>query len=72
MGANLTPKKTLLLINSAICEDTLKTMNSSCVYIKYTSKSWVQTYGSFLEYNFGIPAFGPGVKSPSFLTHCKV
>ena len=33
MGANLTPKKTLLLINSAICEDTLKTMNSSCVLI---------------------------------------
>ena len=34
MGANLTPKKTLLLINSAICEDTLKTMNSSCVYVR--------------------------------------
>ena len=34
MGANLTPKKTLLLINSAICEDTLKTMNSSCVQMQ--------------------------------------
>ena len=32
MGANLTPTKTLLFINSAICEDTMKTVKSSCVF----------------------------------------
>ena len=47
MGANLTPKKLLLFINSAISEDTMKTMKSSCVYL----------YGTFVT-NEEEPAAG--------------
>ena len=31
MGANLSPTQTLLFINNAICEDTMKALKSSCV-----------------------------------------
>ena len=47
MGANLTPKKTLLFTNNAIGEDAMKTMKSSCVYL----------YGTFVT-NEEEPAAG--------------